>query len=299
MDKLVGFPWNFDEERYWTLLAVYAKNMAAHRQNTILTPVKRLAKVSVDSGGKVTFDFSRLDHWVHVFNDAGVLKTPKDGIIEGEHLASGRYGDSNHTAPIWIVKDGKVVEQTVSAWSEENHQFLKLFLPALQAYLEKTGLLAMYRQHIFDEPVPANSGHYRELARIVRQAAPKLKTIEATHSSEVVGDIDLWVPETDQLALKLRFNKERQQAGDDVWFYICSNPHSPHLNRFIDYPLLKPSGRLGQAGQPASLPPLLVPDACIMLGNPEKASPHVTSSIEHSSRPGLLPSILPPFYGWF
>ena len=63
------------------------------------------------------------------------------------------------------LKDGKPVKETVSSWSAENHAFLKVWLPALQAHLESKGLLAVYRQHIFDEPVDANRSQYLELAK--------------------------------------------------------------------------------------------------------------------------------------
>jgi hypothetical protein len=110
----------------------------------------------------------------------------------------------------------------------------------LQAHLEKTGRLAIYRQHVFDEPVDANRTHYFELYKTLHESAPKLKTIEATHCSDLVGLVDVWVPQTDHLSKKLDFYKERQKAGDELWYYTCLNPHSPHLNRFIDYPLLAP-----------------------------------------------------------
>ena len=30
--------------------------------------------------------------------------------------------------------------------------------------------------------------------------------------------------------------KERQAAGDEVWWYVCCGPHHPFPNNFIDYP---------------------------------------------------------------
>lgn len=247
IDKPDGPAGNPNDESYWRLVTGFAKNMGEHRQNVILTPVRELTKASVGADDKLAFDFSRLDRWVKVFTEGGVLCPTNEGIIEGGHLANGKYGATDHTSPIWVIKDGKAVEETVSSWSKENHDFIRAYLPALQAHLEKRGWLAMYRQHVFDEPVEsnpmypsvqANAKYYIELAKILREVAPKIKTIEATHTPNLVGCVDTWVPETDYVERQLDFYKSRQKAGDEVWFYICLNPHSPHLNRFIDYPLL-------------------------------------------------------------
>ncbi len=239
MDKLYGFPCNLAEERYWELLAAFAKNMAQHRQNAILTPVRDLVKVTAGADGKMVFDFARLDRWVTMFADAGVLAPPRRGIIEGGHLADGKYDQKDHTSLFWTVKDGKAVQERISSWSDEHKQYLKAYLPALQSHLEAKGWLAMYRQHVFDEPTAANREQYRELAGIAREAAPKLKIMEANHFSAFVGLIDAWVPQTDHMARKMDFYDERRKAGDELWFYTCLNPRKPHLNRFIDYPLLK------------------------------------------------------------
>jgi hypothetical protein len=237
--KLFGISCSgFENEKYWQLLSAFAKNLARHRQNVILTPVNELAIVGV-ANGQLTFDFSRFDRWVKVFSEAGVLGPPENGIIEGGHLAGGEYGKIDHKSSIWTVKDGKAVRVEVSSWSNENHQFLKCYLPALQAYLEKKGWLGIYRQHVFDEPVDVNKGHYLELVKTLRAAAPKLKTIEATHCADMVGCIDVWVPQSNMLQEKYDFYRERQKLGEEVWYYTCLNPKTPHLNRFIDYPLLK------------------------------------------------------------
>jgi hypothetical protein len=132
-----------------------------------------------EANNKLTFDFSRFDRWVKLFVDAGVLGPASHGMIEGGHLAGGQYGAVDHQSTIWSIKDGKAVKENVSSWSEPNHQFLRAYLPALQAHLEKTGRLAIYRQHVFDEPVDANRTHYFELYKTLHESAPKLKTIEA------------------------------------------------------------------------------------------------------------------------
>ncbi|MBI3829914.1 MAG: DUF4091 domain-containing protein [Planctomycetes bacterium] len=239
MEKLYGFPCNFSEERFWELLGAYARNMAKHRQNVILTPMTELVAVEAGAGGRLVFDFSRFDRWVNLFTQAGVIAPPHEGILEGSHLAHAQYAAVNHTSKIWKVQDGKAVTETVGSWSEAHQGYLSAYLPALQAHLEQKGWLAAYRQHVFDEPVEANRSYYLQLVQTLRRAAPKLRTVEATHCADLAGSVDTWVPQTDMLAKKFDFYKERTKAGDELWFYICLNPRKPHMNRFIDYPLLK------------------------------------------------------------
>ena len=137
-------------EAFWKNLEGYAAVMASHRQNVVITPIFDLITATEDAGGRLTFDFSRLDRWVALFEKAGALE-----IIEGGHI--GGRGD-------WEAKDFDVhrVRTTlpdgkVKDWgkpkgtSPEQREFLSQFLPALQAHLEKTGWLDRYVQHIADE----------------------------------------------------------------------------------------------------------------------------------------------------
>ncbi len=224
-------------EAFWKNLEGYAAVMASHRQNVVITPIFDLITATEDAGGRLTFDFSRLDRWVALFEKAGALD-----IIEGGHL--GGRGD-------WEAKDFDVhrVRTTlpdgkVKDWgkpkgtSPEQREFLSQFLPALQAHLEKTGWLDRYVQHIADEPIPANAASYNTLAGMVREFAPKLKTIDATMCREVAGSVDIWVPQPPEIDQNMDFFDGRRKLGDQLWFYTCLAPRGRYMNRFIDYHLL-------------------------------------------------------------
>jgi len=250
MELVVDFPWIPTEERYWRLLRAYAENMAAHRQNVILTPVYDLTQARARQDGKLSFDFRLFDRWVKLFTDAGVI-----GRIEGSHLAGGKYGTTNHKSTIWVVRDGRAERRRVGSFAKGHKAFLALFLPALQQHLERKGWLDIYLQHIFDEPTPKNTAQYKALAETVRQAAPRLRIVEATHSHALAGSVDVWVPQLDHLSKRAAFYAERREAGDEVWFYTCCGPRDGrHLNRFLDYPLLQTrllhwaNARLGATG---------------------------------------------------
>lgn len=220
---------------HWKLLEVAARNMAAHRQNVILIPTYELIEVKPDASGGLAFDFGRFDKWIGLFRQAGV-----SGRIEGAHLAQGTWHTTDHKSSVWSVQDGKAVRKQIPSFGEEHKQFLRLFLPALQAHLEKQGWLASYVQHVFDEPYDRNDQEYKLLASAVREFAPKLKTIDASGTEALAGALDIWIPMIHEMAGKLPFYQERRAKGDEVWFYTCCQPVGEGaLNRFIEFPLTR------------------------------------------------------------
>lgn len=222
-------------EAYWRMLAVYARDLAAHRQNTVITPVLDLVRAHPGRDGKLTFRFERLDRFVEVFRKAGVI-----GLIEGGHLG-GRDGgwEADHFAVRTMrIEDGRVVTGRARVGTEEAEVFLSQFLPAVQRYLERRGLLKRYVQHLADEPVSRNAASYNLLAAISKRYAPALRTVDA-NMCEAITDLDVWVPQLGGWHQNADFYEARRQAGDELWFYTCLEPTGRYANRFIDYPLLK------------------------------------------------------------
>lgn len=226
-------------EAYWKWLEVWARFMADHRQDTIITQVIDLTKGSDDGKGNLTFDFSQFDRFVELFKKAGV-----SGIIEGGHLA-GRTGGAWDAVnfdgfyPAITMPDGsKRKNPTVLVTSEEYKFFLSQFLPALQKHLESKGWLDHYVQHLTDEPIPENAASYKIAAGYIRQYAPKLRIIDASMCDQIAGALDIWVPQPPEFGDKMKFFREREKAGDEVWIYTCLSPKGKYMNRFIDYHLL-------------------------------------------------------------
>ncbi len=224
-------------EGCWKMLEAYARIMADHRQNVVITPIMELIKGRDDGKGNLTFDFSRFDRWVELFRKAGAI-----GYIEGGHLGTRHEWeapDFDAFYPTIFMPDGSVRQNpSVKVTSEEYAKFLSVFLPALQKHLEEKGLLDIYFQHLCDEPIPVNAESYKKLSSYVRQYAPKLKIIDACMCSELVGALDIWVPQPPHYEKDIEFFRERQKAGDQVWFYTCLSPKGKYMNRFIDYPLI-------------------------------------------------------------
>lgn len=225
-------------ERYWKLLEDYARVMAEHRQNVVITPMFELISARDDGQGNLTFDFQRFDRWVALFQKAGVI-----GTIEGSHLG-GRSDweakDFNASRPKIYNPDGSLQQRPqVTVSSEEQRQFLAKYLPALCAHLKEKGWFDIYIQHLCDEPIPANAESYKKLSSYVREYAPGMRIIDASMCTEIAGALDIWVPQPTELEQKSDFFAQRKQAGDEIWFYTCLAPRGKYMNRFLDFPLIK------------------------------------------------------------
>jgi hypothetical protein len=225
-----------DVDRYWEFVANLARVIGEHRQNVILTPVLSLTDARVNNGSLV-YDFSRLDRWVDIFTNAGAAE-----LIEGGHLMSRSKGyNSPLILPAFVVDDGKVRIESISPEDPRAEAHLNSFLPALYVHLKEKGWLGRYVQHVLDEAHGSEPPVYLRYVGLVRKLLPGVKTIDAIdQTAGLLGDAcDIWVP------LLGRFDKDfdaiRQHVGKggEAWYYTCLYPRGRHLNRLIDYPLIK------------------------------------------------------------
>ncbi|MGQ9597030.1 MAG: glycoside hydrolase domain-containing protein [Thermoproteota archaeon] len=226
-------------EEHWSLIRKYARIMAEHRQNVIITPIFELIRLVKLTNGSLSLDFSSFDRWVELFMEEGVI-----GRFEGGHLA----GRSVWEAPdfdspaVTIYYENGSVAQTLpsmKATSTEYRSFLSWFLPLFQEHLEEKGWVDRYIQHLADEPIHANAESYKKLAGCVKTYAPKLRRIDAIQCTELVGAVDIWVPILHEFDANQDFYVQRREAGEETWFYTCLAPTGEYPNRFIDYPLMK------------------------------------------------------------
>jgi hypothetical protein len=226
--------WNgceFFDDQFWDLARIYAENMASHRQNMIMTSLYNFYSGAhlVDflvEGEELRFDFSNFDRWVQIFLDAGF------DYIEGSHL-----GWIDGTVFCFVVREGKVVKEDHLADSPEAERYLSQFLPALQAHLDEKGWLDIYYQHMRDEPTDEGKALYNTMMELRRKYAPRLQTIEATHSTDIEPPT-IAVPLLSHLHERRDFYKSQQEEGKEVWFYTACGPNDTYANRFLDLHLL-------------------------------------------------------------
>ena len=223
-------------DAFWKWLEVWARAMGDYRQDTVLTPMPQLVRGIDDGKGNLTFDFSRFDRWVELFDRSGV-----NGIIAGGHMCGRKGGDwSSKELDAWFINttmpDGSWRKwEDTSAVGDEHKKFLSQYMPALQKHLEEKGWLNRYVQHITDEPTDTNAETYNAVSKILKQYAPKIPIIDASMCETIAGAIDIWVPQTSGLDRKLDFYQGRMQMGEEVWIYTCLSPKGKYMNRFVDY----------------------------------------------------------------
>ncbi|WP_347242811.1 glycoside hydrolase domain-containing protein [Thermogutta sp.] len=214
-------------DAFWLILERYARNMAEHRQNVVLTPWS-LIESARQQDGSLSFDYSRFDRFVETFLRAGV----SDGI-EISHLGYPEGGWGGRVVLSKLrAKDVKTGSSVTLGYSEG----LKPFLENLEHHLEEKGWLSKAMIHVSDEPAIMNVDSWREASALVRQAAPRIRRIDAIETTDFEGCLEIWVPKLSQYdAWRETFEKHRNSA--ELWYYICCHPFgNVYPNRFLDFP---------------------------------------------------------------
>lgn len=111
-------------------------------------------------------------------------------------------------------------------------------------YLRQGGWLHKGYFYVVDEPITrAQYDRLRETSEKIRRVDPTLKIISPYYRNPdfdehktpfdlLTGYINIWCPNTAFFhADKLR---ERQQQGEEVWWYVCCGPGKPYANFFVD-----------------------------------------------------------------
>jgi hypothetical protein len=220
---------------YWAYAKTLADIMAEYRQNVVLLRPLDLTEFS-RTEDEWAFDFSNFNRMVRLMRDTGCAE-----YIEGGHIG-GRLPQNweGH----FVVK---VPEKSSDGWAltdynvnnKEARNFYTQFFPALIENLKENGWLDIYMQHIADEPIHSNKASYAEISEFVRRLIPGVKIVEACHSSDLDGSIDIWVPQLNFLKDDFAFYQDQQKKGKEVWFYTCLGPQGNFANRFIEQPLIK------------------------------------------------------------
>lgn len=221
-------------EQYWEFIKVLAKKMRDYKQNVYLISPVHLCRYNI-SGTNFEFDFSNFDKTVEIFINEGNLKR-----IEGGHLGS-RLSNWSSQFGIYVpaIIDGETKFETISLENDTAKTFFQQFIPALSKHLKEKKLDKIYWQHIADEPISENAQSYITIANEVKRMAPEMDIIEANHSREVQNTIKVWVPQLNFFHTDYQFYKERQNKGDEIWFYTCLAPQGNYANRFLEQPLIQ------------------------------------------------------------
>lgn len=117
----------------------------------------------------------------------------------------------------------------------EHARLFQDYLGQVEAHLRDKGWLDEAFTYWFDEPDPKDYEFVVAGMKRIKAAAPGLRRM-LTEQPEpaLMGHVDIWCGLTPEWSVDRV--KARRNAGEDVWWYICTGPKAPFVTEFIDHP---------------------------------------------------------------
>jgi hypothetical protein len=117
----------------------------------------------------------------------------------------------------------------------EHAQLFKDYLGQIEDHLRARGWLDKAFIYWFDEPDRKDFEFVVAGMKRLKAAAPGLKRLLTKQPEpELLGHVEIWCGLTPEWTpAKVR---GRREAGQEVWWYICTGPKAPYLTEFIDHP---------------------------------------------------------------
>lgn len=104
-------------------------------------------------------------------------------------------------------------------------------------HLRENGWLKLAYSYWFDEPNEKQYAMVVQGMTILKENCPGLtRLLTEQPEDELIGAVDLWTPVLSHYDAKRCH--ERQEAGDQVWWYVCCGPRAPYPNNFVDHPAI-------------------------------------------------------------
>ncbi len=229
------------DERYWSILPAYFRNMAAHGQDTVYTPVftppldgvkrpSQLLRVQRTEDGRYCFDWTDVERYVKLAQDCGLTH------FEWTHFFT-QWGARD---AIRVYRDQGADEHLLwapdtAATSAIYREFMGRFLPELHRFLTRNSLLERSFFHVSDEPHgDEHRSNYTAARAVLRELAPWMRTMDA------LTDIDYGRQQlTDMPIPSIRTALDFVAEGIPSWCYYCCNPRGRFVQRLLDTPLPK------------------------------------------------------------
>jgi hypothetical protein len=109
------------------------------------------------------------------------------------------------------------------------------YLSQIERHLRERGWLRKAFTYWFDEPDRKDYEFVIAGMDRIKAAAPGIRRMLTEQPEpELQGHVEIWCGLTPEWTPeKVR---QRREAGEEVWWYICCGPKAPHLGEFIDHP---------------------------------------------------------------
>ena len=125
----------------------------------------------------------------------------------------------------------------LEGFQEGTPEFARLFqdyLSQIEAHLRERNWLSKAFTYWFDEPAPKDFEFVAEGMKRLHDAAPGIRRMLTVQPEPpLLGNVDIWCGLTPKWTPELV--RQRREAGDEVWWYICCSPHAPYITEFIDH----------------------------------------------------------------
>lgn len=227
-------------EEHWNILGRFISLYGKRGMNMILTPIFTPPLDTAAGGERTTiqlvsirqeknrffFDFSRLERWVNICKDAGIV------YFEMAHLFT-QWG-AHHAPKIMAERDGKEIR--LFGWDTPSTGaytvFLDQFLPALKKELKRLGIFENTFFHISDEPEKAHLESYALAKESVMPHLKDCKLIDALsdYSFYEMRIVERPVCSTDHIEPFL------DHKVPHLWSYYCTSQCVDVSNRFMAMP---------------------------------------------------------------
>lgn len=223
---LNGGDWPGDS--LYTALKADLYKMAGEYGNNCWRIMNGARALTDGKGNTIGWDFRDFDAEVEM-----ILKNAPVAQIHGLHFGGRKE---------WV---GHMNFNGKPADDPELKKWIYSFFPALQKHLEEKTLpdgrcwIDIFAQFIADEPIDYCLADWESVARMIKDAAPEIRTIEAYRSSTWDRSLlDYPCPQLDEFAERDIFQGVGRE--DNVWFYTCMFPRNSYANRFLEQQLIKP-----------------------------------------------------------
>lgn len=121
----------------------------------------------------------------------------------------------------------------------EGREELAAMIRECEAYLKEKGWWDKAYIYGFDEILRPKYHELRDMYGWVKSEFPDLpRMCTVIPNEDLKGFVDIWVPVTSNYVAEDA--KAYTRDGDEVWWYVCCNPHHPYPNFFVDYPAIDP-----------------------------------------------------------
>jgi len=118
--------------------------------------------------------------------------------------------------------------------SEAYDRIVGDYLHTLQEHLREKGWLDVAYAYWVDEPAPEHYENVRYGMRLLDEYAPDIRRMLTEQPEpDLVGFVDIWCPVLHNYAEEAA--RERQAAGDVMWWYVCTGPKAPFAGLFTDH----------------------------------------------------------------